>query len=110
MEAMVTMAMTTTDLIWDMGDRNGTSRVGFLDLPADVASTAIAKLEAAAGVTGDWDYDDDSGWNWWGLVGTFKGATFTVYTHKSGTLKIGASSPTALDLVGLTDALRALVT
>ena len=113
---------TTTDLLWNTGTGSGTSLTDWLATPAGMTvDAAIAKLELAAGVKGDWDYDDDYGWSWWGLVGTFKGATFTVYTHKGGSLHIGsydgslgfaddpAPSADSLDTVGLKAALTALI-
>jgi hypothetical protein len=103
-------ATAVADLVWNDGDPNGTGLVDFLfDIGASVDG-AIGKFEAAAGVKGDWDYDEDTGPNWWGLHGTFKGVTFTVYTHKSGSLKIGAHDRNALDLVGLKAALLTVVT
>lgn len=93
-------------IVWGAGDRNMTGLLAWLDV-ADV-DAAIKALEAAAGVKGDWMYDDDHGWDWWGLHGTFGGEVFTLYTHKSGTLKLGAKSD-ALDLAGLTTALGAIV-
>ncbi len=93
-------------IVWNDGDRNWTSLLAWLDV-ADVPA-AIAAFEAAAGVKGDWSYDDDHGWDWWGLHGTFGGEVFTLYTHKSGTLKLGAKSD-ALDLAGLTTALGAII-
>lgn len=110
--------VSTADLVWNVGERNGTALAGFLDLPKGLwPDMAIPKLEAAAGVKGDWDYDEETGSNWWGLVGTFKGVTFTVYTHKSGSIKIGAHDgflgihpAESLDLAGLKAALLAVVT
>jgi hypothetical protein len=102
-------------LIWNTGTGSGTCLHDYLDLPPGASvDAAIATLEAAAGTTGEWDYDEDSGWSWWGLVGTFDGATFTVYTHKSGSLHIGSyrgfgRPAEALDITGLKAALLALV-
>lgn len=95
---------------WGVGERNGTSRVGWLDLPAGVTvEAAIAKLEAAAGEKGDWEFEGETGWQWYGLVGTFDDEVFTVYTHKSGTLKIGGHWDGHLDLPALITALLAVV-
>ena len=95
-------------IVWNTGDRNLTCRLDWLgERYADTAAT-IAKLEAAAGVKGDWDYDDETGWNWWGLVGTYKGVLFTVYTHKSGTIKIGGDPDAGLDVAGLKTELLSL--
>lgn len=95
-------------LLWNAGNRNGTGLAALLDVPGSV-DDAIAKLETAAGVKGDWDLNDFGAWDWWGLHGTFNGALFTVYTHKSGTLKIGAHDTDALDLPALKAALLALL-
>jgi hypothetical protein len=97
-----------TDLMWNAGNRNGTSRVAILDI--EHVDAAIEKFEAAAGVQGEWELNDDGMMDWWGLTGTYKGATFTLYTHKSGSLKIGAHTyDEALDVNGLTAVLLALV-
>jgi hypothetical protein len=106
------------DILWLDGNPNGTSLAGYLDLPLSMGrDEAIAKLEAAAGEKGDWEYTEDYGHNWWGLVGTFKGKTFTVYTHKGSGIHIGAHDgflgmhePEVLDVAGLKAALLALVT
>jgi hypothetical protein len=101
-----------TDMVWNAGNRNGTSRVAILDI--ENVDAAIEKMEAAAGVQGEWELNDYGMMDWWGLTGTYKGATFTVYTHKSGSLKIGAhhgflTDDEGLDVDGLTAALLALV-
>lgn len=97
------------EIIWNDGDRNFTGLVEILTEVTHV-DAAITKLEAAAGVQGDWDYDDDWGASWWGLVGTFGGEVFTVYTHKSGTLKIGAKCfDGALDIAGVKAAILRIV-
>lgn len=93
-------------IVWNTGDGNMTCRLDWLD-ETDTMGT-IAKLEAAAGVKGDWDYDEETGWNWWGLVGSFNGVRFTVYTHKSGTIKIGGDPGSGLDLPALKAALLSL--
>ena len=99
-------------LQWNVGEWSGSALMAYLDVP-DVA-VAIAKLEAAAGVKGDWDWDPDLGSRWWGLHGTFKGAVFTVYESKGGALHIGGHNglfkDEALDTDGLTAALLAVVT
>lgn len=92
-------------LIWNAGDRNMTSLREILFDISDV-NTAIRKLEAAAGVEGDWE-QDEYGFNWWGLHGTFDGVVFTVYTHKSGTLKIGGHD--GLDVAGVKAALLEVI-
>lgn len=93
-------------IIWNEGDRNGSSqRLDWLD--EQNTDDAIKKLEAAAGVKSDWDYDEETGWNWWGLVGTFRGVMFTVYTHKSGRVKIGGGD--GLDVPALKAALLEVV-
>lgn len=94
-------------LIWNAGNRNGTGRLGWLEDSPVLPMEAIKKLEAAAGVKGDWDYDSDTGWNWWGLHGLFDGHVFTVYTHKSGSIKIGGFA--GLDVPALKAALLAIV-
>jgi hypothetical protein len=103
-----------TDLIWNTGTGHGTCLLDWFEVPN--VDAAIATLEAAAGAKGQWEFTDDYGYNWDGLVGTFKGAVFTLYTHKSGTLKIGGTAnsflgpgePT-LDVAGLKAALTALL-
>jgi len=95
-----------TKLIWNAGDRNGTSLHDFLDV--ENVDAAIAKLEAAAGAKGDWEMGE-YGWDWWGLTGTFEGKTFTVYTHKTGRLKIGAHAHSGLDVVAVRKLLEAVV-
>lgn len=108
---------TATAIKWNEGSSNGTCLAAWLDLPkGQLVEAAVAKLEAAAGAKGDWEYDDETGWNWWGLHGTFGGAIFTVYTHKSGTLKIGAThngflggGEATLNIEALKTALLALV-
>ena len=101
-------------LVWNDGDRNMTGLVDWLDVPGGKVDDAIAKFEAAAGVKGDWDLNDFGAYDWWGLHGTFHGEIFTVYTHKSGKLKIGGEGapgdPGNLDVAGLKAALLALLT
>lgn len=92
-------------LTWNVGDRNLSYRLDWLGETNTDAT--IAALEAAAGVKGDWDYDDETGYNWWGLHGTFNGHLFTLYTHKTGDIKIGGFD--GLDVAGLKAALAPLV-
>ncbi len=99
------------ELLWDVGDKNGTGLLDWLDGVADVDG-AIRKLEAAAGAKGDWELNDFGAMDWWGLHGTFKGAVFTVYTHKSGVIKIGGDGFFGnhdLDVPGLKAALLAII-
>lgn len=99
-------------LTWGAGDRNMTTRLDWLDVPDTPAN--VAKLEAAAGATGDWMLNDFGGHDWWGLHGTADGTAdghvFTVYSHKSGTLKIGGfdDMPDGV-LAGLKAALLAIL-
>lgn len=96
-------------IVWNAGIRNMTALIDFLDEPAADTDRLIRTFEATAGVTGEWDWDDECGASWWGLHGTFHGELFTVYTHKSGRLKIGGDPDGALDRAGLKAALLALL-
>lgn len=93
-------------IVWNAGSRNGTMRADWLDV-SDV-NAAIATLEAVAGTKGDWEMNDFGGHDWWGLHGTFDGEIFTIYTHKSGLLKIGAQDA-RLDVEGLKTALMKIL-
>jgi len=92
-------------LVWRMENSNGTSRRDWLD--EKDTNDAINKLEAAAGWRGEWETNDFGGQDWWGVTGTFNGAVFTLYTHKSGTIKIGGFED--LDVVGLKAALQEVI-
>ena len=96
-------------LVWNAGYRGATAFADWLDNDIKDVNGAIAKLEAAARTKGDWDENYYGGHDWWGLHGTFDGAVFTVYTHKSGLLKIGSGFDKTLDLAGLKTALMAVV-
>ena len=92
---------------WNDGSRNGTGLLDWLDEKNTIA--AIDALEHAAGVKGEWDGgDEDCLPSWWGLHGTFNGHVFTVYTHKSGCIKIGGFGD-GLDVIGLKAALTDIV-
>jgi hypothetical protein len=97
-----------TGIKWNDGSSNGTCLLDFFDEVVNV-NEAIVKLEDAAGESGGWDED-----GWWGVHGTFKGESFTVYTHKSGILKIGGYSNAGgysdgLDIKGLKVALLEVI-
>lgn len=95
------------DIRWNDGNRNGVSLAGYLD-EFDTDAT-IARLERAAGVKGEWDYDPDVlQHNWWGLHGTFRGVVFIVYTWKTGRIKIGTHAGSGLDIDDLRAALLAI--
>lgn len=102
-------ATQTLDLVWDSPNANGTSLVEWLDHPTLGRNEVIRRLEAASGLTGDWEFDS-YGANWWGISGTYKGEVFTLYTHKGSDVHIGGDSfKGALDVKGLVAALLALV-
>lgn len=92
-------------LVWNDASRNGTSLRDFLNV--ENVDEAIMALETAADMKGEWEMNDFGAWDWWGLTGTFGGEVFTVYTHKSGRLKIGGGE--GLDVVGVRKALEAIV-
>ena len=95
-------------LHWNEGDRNWTCLLDWLD--ETDTNAAIAALEASAGAKGDWDAGgDDYMPTWGGLMGTYKGVLFTVYTHKSGRIHIGGHPDSGLDLGGLKTELRRLL-
>ena len=97
----------SNQIVWTTGEYSGTSLTDFVDDVWNV-DAAIAKIEKASGLQGEWDQNDFGGWDWWGLNGFYDGKLFSIYTHKSGTLKIG-SYQDGLDVKGLKAALLDII-
>ena len=84
-------------ILWAHSGAAGTSLRAIFDEVVDV-DKAIASLEQLADQKGDWELNDFGGWDWWGITGVYNGAVFSLYTHKSGMLKLGGSDD--LDVEG----------
>lgn len=100
-------------LTWNVGDTNGTERVGYFD---DLIDGSLYKTAAAFSLLGAVDYGPGDKTTV-EFCGTFNGAVFTLYDYRgTGTLHIGghrfACDGKVLDVEGLkralTDALREL--